>query len=123
MDHELIDVAILHAHIAKVAHEVNRAYCLSIGDDSQVPWEHAPDWQKASAVNGVHFIASNPDASPSASHDSWMKEKAEAGWKYGPVKDPEKKEHPCFVPYEQLPQEQRSKDYIFGAVVRSLLVA
>jgi hypothetical protein len=42
------------------------------------------------------------------------------GWKYGPVKDPEKKEHPCFVPYDRLPTEQKAKDYIFGAVVKSL---
>jgi len=25
--------------IAKVCHEVNRAYCAGIGDNSQVPWE------------------------------------------------------------------------------------
>lgn len=36
---------------AKTAHEVNRAYCLSIGDISQPSWEDAPDWQKKSAVN------------------------------------------------------------------------
>lgn len=43
-----------------------------------------------------------------------------AGWKYGPVKDPERKEHPCFVPYDGLPPEQRAKDYLFRAVVHQL---
>ena len=33
-----------------------------------------------------------------------------------PVKDSEKKEHPCFVRYEELPPAQRYKDTIFGAV-------
>ena len=112
-----------HEQIARVAHETNRAYCRSIGDQSQLAWEDAPEWQRSSAVNGVRFIAENPDAGPSASHDSWMKQKRDEGWKYGAVKDPEKKEHPCFVPYDELPQEQKSKDYLFGGVVRALLSA
>jgi hypothetical protein len=103
--------------IAKVAHAVNRAYCLALGDDSQPKWADAPDWQKESAINGVTFHALYPNADPSQSHENWMKEKEEAGWKYGPVKDPEKKEHPCMVPYEELPLEQRVKDYLFKAVV------
>ena len=61
--------------IAKVAHEINRAFCQSIGDKSQPTWEQAPYWQKKSAIDGVRFHIANPDASPSASHDSWLKQK------------------------------------------------
>ena len=107
--------------IARVAHEVNRAYCQSIGDDSQPQWRDAPEWQTSSAVNGVKFHIENVDALPSASHDSWLKQKEEEGWTYGPVKDPAKKEHPCYVPYDQLPTEQKAKDYIFRQIVHSLL--
>lgn len=111
-----------HVHrIAKVCHEANRAYCKALGDDSQPVWEQAPEWQQSSAIAGVGFIMENPHAGPSASHDSWLKQKTEEGWKYGPVKDAEKKEHPCYVPYDQLPVEQKAKDYIFGAIVRSML--
>lgn len=105
--------------VARLCHEANRAYCLALGDTSQVAWADAPEWQRQSAVNGVEFICINQDASPSASHESWLKEKLENGWKYGPVKDADKKEHPCCVPYDQLPPEQRAKDYIFGAIVRT----
>jgi len=108
------------AQIAQVAHEINKAYCESIGDNSQPSWEDAPEWQKSSAINGVKFHLDNPDAPPSASHESWLKQKEEEGWKYGEVKDPEKKEHPCFVPYDQLPVSQRSKDYLFKQVIHSL---
>jgi len=87
--------------IAQVAHEINRAYCQAIGDMSQPLWEDAPKWQKESAISGVDFHLSNPDALPSHSHESWMRQKTEEGWKYGPAKDPEKKEHPCYVPYNQ----------------------
>lgn len=110
------------SQIAKVCHEVNRAYCQSIGDNSQVSWEDAPDWQKSSAINGVNFHINNPDAGPDASHSEWLKEKERDGWRYGEVKDVEKKEHPCFLPYDHLPSDQKSKDYIFRGVIHALRV-
>ena len=102
--------------IAELCHMVNKAYCVSIGDTSQVNWDSAPDWQKQSAINGVKFHVENDNTTPADSHISWLKEKEEAGWKYGEKKNMEKKEHPCFVFYDDLPQEQKAKDYIFKAI-------
>jgi hypothetical protein len=110
---------LLLEQIAKTCHEVNRAYCLSLGDTSQPSWEDAPDWQKESAMDGVTFHLENPEAGPAASHNNWLVLKKADGWKYGPVKDPDKKEHPCFVPYQELPKEQQAKDSLFIAVVES----
>ena len=106
--------------IAKACHEANRALCDALGDTSQVAWEDAPLWQQESAINGVKFNIDNPDAPASSSHDSWLAEQEATGWKYGAVKDPEKKEHPCFVPYGELPHEQQVKDHLFKAVVAAL---
>ena len=100
-------------NIAKRCHENNRDYCASIGDMSQPIWEDAPDWQKTSAINGVLFHLANPEALPSHSHDCWLSEKVAEGWIYGEVKDPDKKEHPCMVPYRDLPEEQKFKDQLF----------
>lgn len=111
--------------IAKVAHETNRAFCETIGDTSQPKWDVAPEWQKKSARDGVAFHlaqhAMGKTPSPSASHDNWLADKKADGWKYGPVKDPDKKEHPCFVPYNELPVEQRLKDYLFGSIVAAFV--
>lgn len=112
------DKQIHHESVARIAHEVNRSYCQSIGDDSQPSWEDAPAWQRDSAINGVAFHLKN-EASPEESHANWLTQKENEGWKYGPVKDVYKLEHPCFMPYDQLPQEQRVKDYLFRAVVNS----
>jgi hypothetical protein len=106
--------------VAQVAHEINRAYCQAIGDNSQPTWEDAPEWQKVSALTGVQFHLDNPDAGPDASHNSWLKQKEQEGWKYGPVKNPETKEHPCYVSYDELPTEQKAKDYLFRQVIHSL---
>lgn len=107
--------------IAATAHNVNRAYCMGLGDFSQPTWEDAPQWQKDSAMAGVKAILDNPDTTPKQSHENWYRHKEAEGWVYGDVKDPEAKTHPCMVPYEQLPKDQQAKDYLFGAVVRSLM--
>lgn len=105
--------------IARVCHEVNRAYCAALGDQSQPAWEDAPEWQRVSARIGVDLHLSG-DFGPAASHISWLNQKLEEGWKYGPVKDPEKKEHPCIVPFSELSREQQAKDFLFRAVVHAL---
>ena len=106
--------------IARLCHEFNRAYCRTLGDGSQLPWEEAPDWQRQSAINGVVFQLANPWSGPSASHDNWMREKLGQGWVYGVKKDPEAKTHPCLVSWDELPDEQRLKDVIFAGTVRAL---
>lgn len=77
--------------IAKVCHQANKAWCESNGDNSQLDWEDAPKWQKDSAIDGVKFHKTNPDAKASHSHEQWMKFKEREGWTYGPTKDVEKK--------------------------------
>ena len=111
--------AMTHEQIAQLAHEVNRAYCEALGDTSQPKWEDAPEWQQKSARLGVDLHTTDPHAGPEASHQSWMQQKIRDGWKYGSVKDPEKKEHPCLVPFEELPKEQQAKDYLFRGVVHA----
>lgn len=103
--------------IARVAHEINRAYCASLGDTSQPAWDDAPEWQQKSAIAGVEMHLANPDATPEQSHESWLAQKLADGWTYGEVKDAENKQHPCCVPYDQLPPEQKAKDYLFRAAV------
>jgi hypothetical protein len=113
--------------IAKVVHEANKAYCDTIGDTSQKSWEEAPEWQKKSALAGVKFHVETLNLGirpqPEDSHNSWMKQKVGDGWKYGEVKDEFKKEHPCIVPYNELPLNQRMKDYIFAAIVEAFFRA
>ena len=100
-----------------MCHAINAAYCQSMGDDSQPAWDDTPESHKQSLIAGVEMHLANPDATPEQSHESWYKVKEAEGWKYGEVKDMEKKEHPCFLPYEELPDEQKAKDYLFRTTV------
>jgi hypothetical protein len=106
--------------IANVCHQANKAWCAMNGDSSQKDWDEAEQWQKDSAFKGVQFRIDNPDAGHDAQHNSWMKEKVDAGWVYGKVKNAELKTHPCIVPFELLPEFQQKKDALFCAIVDAL---
>ncbi len=103
---------------ARAAHEANRAYCIAIGDNTQLPWEEAGEELRDSARQGVRGALKGN--TPEQSHEGWMAHRLAHGWVWGPVKDPDKKEHPCLVPYADLPRPQRVKDDLYLSVVRSM---
>lgn len=43
-------------------------------------------------------------------HDNWAKKRIEEGWKPGERRNDERKEHPCLVPYEELPDIEKEYD-------------
>lgn len=111
------------AACAELAHEANRLYCRSIGDESQPSWVGAEDWARESAIKGVEGVLAGN--TPEQSHESWLQDKAERGWVYGEVKNPDANPptHPCFVPYHELPPEQQAKDQLYVHTVRGLAAA
>jgi ryanodine receptor 2 len=43
-------------------------------------------------------------------HEVWAKQRLAEGWKYGKKRNDEQKEHPCLVPYEELPENEKEYD-------------
>lgn len=43
-------------------------------------------------------------------HDVWAESRINDGWRYGPERNDERKEHPCLVEYEELPDSEREYD-------------
>ncbi|MBI3467530.1 MAG: Ryanodine receptor Ryr [Planctomycetes bacterium] len=43
-------------------------------------------------------------------HDIWARQRLQDGWKYGPARNDAQKEHPCLVPYNQLPESEKEYD-------------
>jgi len=109
------------SEIAKICHQANKAYCEIIGDNSQPEWDNLQDILRDSVVDGVFSIISSPDLSAEQSHENWCKYKDNEGWVYGPVKNVVLRKHPCMVPYNQLPEEQKVKDELFRSIVRVFL--
>jgi hypothetical protein len=105
--------------IARVCHDANRAWQIATGDPApSPPWDDAPQWQRDSAVDGVRQALAG--ASPEELHEAWCDFKRADGWTHGAAKDAGAKTHPCLVAYADLPEEQRRKDALFGAIVSAL---
>lgn len=107
--------------IAKICYQANKAYCELLGDYSQEDWQLAPDYARLSSVKGVKYQIANPNSTPESLHQEWCRKKELAGWKYGPIKDVDKKVHPCLVSYDKLPETQRFKDQLFRNIVMAFL--
>lgn len=43
-------------------------------------------------------------------HENWAAGRLAEGWRWGPARDDARREHPCLVPYEDLPEEEREYD-------------
>ena len=44
-------------------------------------------------------------------HEVWSAGRMSEGWTYGPVRNDEKRETPCLVPYEELSDEEKAYDW------------
>lgn len=121
MDKQIeIDKAELEA-CARAGHEVNRVFCIAMGDKSHPPWDDCPDWHKQSnRVQAAYVLQSR---TPVEAHELWRTEKIAAGWTYGAERIPVKKEHPALMPFGDLPPEQRIKNELFAKVVHALAEA
>jgi hypothetical protein len=53
----------------------------------------------------LEFLAKN-------THETWASQRISEGWKYGTVRNDAKKEHPCLIPYEDLPESEKEYDRI-----------
>lgn len=43
-------------------------------------------------------------------HEVWAQNRINEGWSYGPRRDDANKLHPCLVPYEELPENEKEYD-------------
>jgi hypothetical protein len=111
--------ALAHS-IARVAVEVLRELAKSYGDTTATLWEECSPEQQARAVRDVEMHLADHTLSISASHQVWMREQVDAGWTYGPAYDAQAKTNPKLVPYIDLPEGQRAKDFVFRGVVHAI---
>ncbi len=45
-----------------------------------------------------------------STHDIWALTRINDGWVYGPSRNDPKKEHPCLIPYSELPDSEKEYD-------------
>jgi len=102
---------------ARIHHIAWIAYQIAVEQDYN---EQPNKDQLDSLIDAQRRFNENPNITAEQNHNNWMQFKASQGWKYGPVKDFDKKEHPDMVPFDQLPVVEKRKD-IMDNVVRKLI--
>lgn len=107
--------------IAEIFHQANHVYSRTLGLESEFPtWKETPQVTRDALRDRVQRRLDHPDDPQSMEHDLWVAKKVSQGWKLGPVKDADKKEHPYMTPYDEVPERERDRDEIFIAIVLAL---
>lgn len=56
-------------------------------------------------------------------HEVWAAQRIQDGWRYGPSRDDETKEHPCLVSYDQLLDSEKEYDRrLVAETLRAILI-
>lgn len=105
--------------IAKIVHEANRQYSLSIGE-TELEWAKASEDIKEWYLSSVETIIGNPNITAEEIHNSWCKEKYKQAWVYGVVLDTINKLHPYLIEYDKLPDSIKMKDKLMITIVNIL---
>lgn len=74
------------------------------------PWEQKTNEERLSAVKFVQAYIEGRVTDPKTAHEIWMKVRQEEGWTFGTIKNPEAKESPYMVPYDELDPKVQAKD-------------
>lgn len=120
-----MDITLSHEQVAMICHEAHRAFCAAMGDTTIDPWDKALDYQRQSAIAGIKAIAESDDIrraiDPERLHESWLENALRTGWRYGEVKDREKKTHPALLPWKALSDNEKAKSALFGQTAACML--
>ena len=112
--------SVMYLVMMETIHDVNNAIRVHFGEKADPPLNELSKEVLVGKLNGIKKVIENPGITPEMMHKEWMDSHIKDGWVYGEVKDFEKKTHPCLIPYEELPENQRLKDRIFVALVNSM---
>lgn len=107
----------LQSRLVLSIHEANKEIQQQTGEFIPELSEHLTK----SILDGVYYVLDNPNCTPEQQHNNWCYFKQQDGWRYGPTKDFERKEHPCLVPYNELPEIQQRKDTVFRCTLDNFI--
>ena len=117
--------------VAQMAHDAVCTFCISEAI-SRRTWNEITDADKELSLRAMKSLLDSRVFDPPCLDiaslaeivwDAWMQSAISLGWKYGPVKDEKKKEHPSIVPdYKTLSTFEKTKDYIYIGIIQSILI-
>lgn len=109
------------SNIALLAHAALNALAHILTGSDLIDWEAAAEDAKARLIAGIQMILDDPQATPEQQHEKWLAARQAEGWKHGKERDADKKISPLILPYAELPTDQKARDYVLFALVRSAM--
>jgi class 3 adenylate cyclase/tetratricopeptide (TPR) repeat protein len=85
--------------------------------------QYEPDPIQTAGVSLSEELLSLVELLAKNAHDRWAQQRLADGWRYGPKRDDERKEHPCLVPYESLPDSEKTYDRTMALETLRVVVA
>ena len=56
-------------------------------------------------------------------HEVWARQRMKDGWRFGPARNDQRREHPSLVPYEKLPElEKKYDDIVVLEMIKAIIV-
>ena len=71
---------------------------------------YTPAPQDTSGITLSSELLALAEAMAENVHEVWAERRIAEGWTYGPIRDDAKKQTPCLVPYDELPEEEKEYD-------------
>ncbi len=56
-------------------------------------------------------------------HDVWARQRMSDGWVWGPARNDGQKQHPCLVPYDELPDSEKEYDRLLAVETLKTILA
>ena len=72
--------------------------------------DYIPEPMDLSLVDLPESLIQLPERIAENVHEVWAKARIDEGWTYGEKRDDIHKKHPCLVPYDELPEEEKEYD-------------
>ncbi|GBC62521.1 hypothetical protein DENIS_3493 [Desulfonema ishimotonii] len=105
---------------ARSFHQHLKAFRESLGDYTLPDWEETTKHNREMGVRFVRYTLANQSITPESHHEKWVANMAKRGWRHGNERNPDKKTHPCMVPWEDLPYHEQAKTVLMIATVNIL---
>jgi ryanodine receptor 2 len=84
--------------------------------------EYRPQPIDTSGIAIPGFLAALSEALSKNAHEVWAAQRLHAGWHFGATRSDAEKLHPCLIPYEELPDEEKVYDRrMVAETIRSIL--
>jgi hypothetical protein len=76
----------------------------------RVPVNYRPKPLPTTGVDVSSEILELTELLAKNTHEVWAQQRLADGWRYGARRDDGAKEHPCLVPYDNLPESEKEYD-------------